>query len=228
MAMIKKSLSYLVTIGFFVAIVMSVHIKQKTIMKKNARPIVSFHSQWQDMGKPVYVRKMSPLVINNAIKMTISCLDNQMFFAYVSKDLFEKIQENSLVFFDVGDQQITGKIKSLNTILDSNTGLYKVEGLLMGNFKIESANYIADIYEKQEQTVLSLPQEAIEGSDEKHFVWVVHNNQCIKRVVAVQEQKGENIIISSGLDKGDFVVIKGGKQLKDNDKVHILNVEEIQ
>jgi hypothetical protein len=226
MAMIKKCFKLILALIIFSSLIFAIRLKQKSIDSKNAKPIISFFSQWKEKGKPVYVHKVNSLDLNHKIKMTISCKDNRMFYAYVSKELLDKLTEDNLVFFDIENIQAQGKIESLKSSLDRYTGLYRVEGLLSSDFDLTKSRYIADVYAGKDQNVIIVPQASLETLKGQEYVWVINDNKCFKKNVTVKDQKGEVVLIQDGINAGDLVVVKGGKELKENDKVYVINSGE--
>jgi membrane fusion protein, multidrug efflux system len=61
---------------------------------------------------------------------------------------------------------------------------------------------------------IMIPQRAVQQGAKGHFVWVVNkDNQAEPRPVVVGEWKGEDWLISEGLDSGEKVVVDGGIRL---------------
>ncbi len=226
--MIKKGIKLIAALIFLGLIVVAVRSKQEVITKKNNRPIVSFYSQFKKDGKPVHVQKINAASLDTKIKTTISCTDNQKFYGFVSKNIFDRIKEESLVSFNSDNFSITGSIKNLNHTLDRNTGLYRIEGEISGDYQVPQTSYIAEIITEQKENVITLPLEAVEIDENSSFVWVVKNGFCFKKQVIVQDQKGDSFVIKEGLSDGEMVVVKGMKELKEEDKVLVINLGEKQ
>ena len=67
-----------------------------------------------------------------------------------------------------------------------------------------------------------IPQRAVQQSSKGHFVWVVNkDNQATVRPVVVGEWKGDDWLISEGLENGDKVVVDGGIRLTEGAVVKV-------
>jgi membrane fusion protein (multidrug efflux system) len=65
-----------------------------------------------------------------------------------------------------------------------------------------------------------IPQRAVQQSAKSHFVWVINkDNQAELRPVVVGDWRGDDWIITEGLDTGDQVVVDGGIRLTPGAKV---------
>lgn len=224
--MIKKGMKLFVSLICLALIVYFVRTKQDTIRVKNNKPIVSFYSQYQKDGKPVDVLKIKAVTFDDKIKTTISCLDGNKFYGFVSKKAFEKISKENLVSFKKGNILINGTIKNLYSSIDKDRGLYKIEGEICSDDNISGTNYIAEIITGQKNDIITLPIEAVEIIDNKPFVWVAKDGKAYIREVKLGHQKSDSYIIAEGLSNDDVVIVKGIKELKNNDKIYIVNLGE--
>jgi RND family efflux transporter MFP subunit len=64
-----------------------------------------------------------------------------------------------------------------------------------------------------------VPAAAVIGRDGRDVVWVVNNGRVERRAVAVAAVRGEDMLLSSGLESGESVVIEGPADLADGDSV---------
>ena len=58
-----------------------------------------------------------------------------------------------------------------------------------------------------------VPKEAVQSGSDGSFVWVVSDDMASKRAVQVGANSGERIEITSGVNAGDKVVVRGGERL---------------
>ena len=221
----KKIIKGIFLISFFFLLAYSVQYKKKKIDKKIKKTVLSFFSEWKKQGKPVFVKKMQPLNFEHKIKMTVSCFDKNLFYAYVSKDLFEKLKENHPVFLHYNEREIKGTIQKLNDCLHPEKGLYKVEGVFSSDF-ISDSSCIVDIPFFPDKKVFYLPQEVVHEKENQYYVWLLKNDRCFEKKIAVEEEKRGFLIVDRGIDENDFIVVRGNACLRNGDLVKVLNREQ--
>ncbi|MBM4254747.1 MAG: efflux RND transporter periplasmic adaptor subunit [Deltaproteobacteria bacterium] len=66
-----------------------------------------------------------------------------------------------------------------------------------------------------------IPKNAIRGSGEQTFVWLVRNQQIVKVSVRVGEAFGDTLQIQNGLDGGEALVLSGPGDLRDGMPVKV-------
>ena len=67
-----------------------------------------------------------------------------------------------------------------------------------------------------------VPKAAVQSGSEGSFVWVVSDDVASKRAVQVGANSGERIEITSGVNAGDKVVVRGAERLSgDSTKVRV-------
>jgi RND family efflux transporter MFP subunit len=67
-----------------------------------------------------------------------------------------------------------------------------------------------------------VPKAAVQSGSEGRFVWIVSDDVASKRAVQVGANSGERIEITSGVNAGDKVVVRGGERLRgDSTKVRV-------
>jgi multidrug efflux system membrane fusion protein len=115
--------------------------------------------------------------------------------------------EGRLVFIDNAVNPDTGTI-----LLKAQVGNEK-EQLWPGQF------LAARIVLRVEKEAMVLPEGAIQPGQEGHFVFVVDNGRARVRDVAVDRQVGESVVITSGLEGNEQVVIDVPPTLANNSPV---------
>ena len=73
--------------------------------------------------------------------------------------------------------------------------------------------------ELEKKKYLTIPQEAVLGQSPDYFVFRLDQNIARKQAVKVSARRGERAAISSGLEAGQEVVVKGAGFLRDGDRV---------
>lgn len=102
-----------------------------------------------------------------------------------------------------------------------NRSLYDVKPGFTCKIKLAS-----DVVPFLEEKLVNIPLSAIFGESEnqKTYVWVVKDNKVSKREVTVYSPTGEaNVLISTGIQPGETIVIAGVHQLVDGQTVKVIN-----
>ncbi|MBQ7617704.1 MAG: efflux transporter periplasmic adaptor subunit, partial [Desulfovibrio sp.] len=85
----------------------------------------------------------------------------------------------------------------------------------------------AIVEEGVEEKALLLPQIAVQRSARgQASVMVVANGRAMRRLVRTAERVGKRIVVAEGLKPGDLVIVKGLRQLKEDDQVSYYLVSE--
>ncbi|MBK6538864.1 MAG: hypothetical protein IPG09_14200 [Ignavibacteria bacterium] len=71
--------------------------------------------------------------------------------------------------------------------------------------------------------VIVLAQDQIIDFGSEKYVFILENDIAKKKVVSIGGRNNNNTMISSGLNKGDKLIIEGFQSLADGDKVQIIN-----
>ena len=162
------------------------------IASENARFVYNASRVSADTGTPVMAIKMSNT--SGTLYEPLAVKNNR---AYVSASRASRLHAGQ----KVGD----GKIVSVSSNIDYNTGMYVVrtsgvaDGLQMAEFS--ATGYFVPLYAITDGTV-----------------YVVENGVAVARSVKIARQDSENAYIKSGLKNGDVVILSS---VRAGDKVQI-------
>ena len=162
------------------------------IASENARFVYNASRVSADTGTPVMAIKMSNT--SGTLYEPLAVKNNR---AYVSASRASRLHAGQ----KVGD----GKIVSVSSNIDYNTGMYVVrtsgvaDGLQMAEFS--ATGYFVPLYAITDGTV-----------------YVVENGIAVARSVKIARQDSENAYIKSGLKNGDVVILSS---VRAGDKVQI-------
>ena len=86
------------------------------------------------------------------------------------------------------------------------------------------------VEEKKSQSQLTVPASALFtiGEENKSYVWLINvdTKQVHRQQISIGEIKPTGVSVLSGLKQGDWVVIAGIHNLKEGEKIVILNQED--
>ena len=147
------------------------------------------------------------------------------------------VSENEVSSFSVGQPAIVsfenesvapveGKVKSKSVVADPLTRSFTIKiDIPSGKEKI-LPGMIANVRFSGTDTVskgdrgIVLPSgTALLNHDNRWFVWVIKNNLAERRFVEVDELVAEGILVKSGLETGDSVIIQGMQKVGTGSKV---------
>ena len=121
-------------------------------------------------------------------------------------------------------ETFNGKVAIINPSADALTRTFTVKVRLdnsenkllpgmISNIKIETGNAI---------NVITIPSESIvRDANDILYVFVVKNNKAIKKRVSLGNFKGNEVIVTNGLELNDKVIIAGHRKLKDGQTVSL-------
>lgn len=122
------------------------------------------------------------------------------------------------------DQKVTGTVSYVSPIADIQTKNYPIEITLQNEDSAIKPGMIVELYLQataQGEDVL-IPVDALVKQDEEVFIFVVNGDKAEKRQVTIKEEGSEEVSVVKGLNEGETVVVKGQMNLKDGDKIRIV------
>ena len=131
-----------------------------------------------------------------------------------------------IISFDVyPDDEFTGTVNYVSPTLSAVNRTFEIE-LVMNNrdgkLKPEMSANI-QVTKSNVDDVIVLAQDQIIDFGSEKYVFILENDIAKKKVVSIGGRNNNNTIISSGLNKGDKLIIEGFQSLADGDKVQIIN-----
>ena len=191
-AMATKKFKKIAFISLVTVLLGWVIFRFAVIASENARFVYNASRVSADTGTPVMAIKMSNT--SGTLYEPLAVKNNR---AYVSASRASRLHAGQ----KVGD----GKIVSVSSNIDYNTGMYVVrtsgvaDGLQMAEFS--ATGYFVPLYAITDGTV-----------------YVVENGVAVARSVKIARQDSENAYIKSGLKNGDVVILSS---VRAGDKVQI-------
>ena len=117
------------------------------------------------------------------------------------------------------NQELTGKIAIINPMADAATKSYSVKIQLVNSQGKILPGMIAEtkISTGQSVAAITVPTKAvIRDADDVTYVYVASvDNKVVRKRITASGLKGDDVVISDGLQSGDRVVITGQTKLKD-------------
>ena len=220
----KRILIYFICVLLFIVFVIT---KQQQVCFRRNKPIISTSSQWQQNGKPVFVKRVLLKDVPLFEKLTLRPVGNGIFEGYVPKATQEKLAIGQDIYVESGSNSIVGFISEISNDISLDTGMFYVKAV----FKkpVDVSNWIV-VYVHIDTlfNAICMPNAIIGHEDGQYILWVVVDGYARKRTVVIKRHDGYGAVIAEGLEEGDFVITRGFTQLFNNDKVNILNSRDIK
>ena len=215
----KRILIYFICLLLFVALII---VKQKQVRSSRNRPIISTFSEWQQNGKPVFVKRVLLKNVSLFEKLTLRPVGNEVFEGYVSKATQEKLAIGQDIYAESDSNNIIGSISEISKNISLDTGMFYVKAVFKKS--VDVSNWlVVYVHINTLFNVICVPNTIIVQEDNQHVLWIVTDGYARKRTVAIKRHDGYGAVIAEGLEAGDYVVTRGFTQLSDNDKVNILD-----
>jgi RND family efflux transporter MFP subunit len=137
------------------------------------------------------------------------------------KDIINiRMDDSATVSFDAyPDRKFKCHVSEIGTIADPYTGTYEVELHLDEQPETLATGFItrAEIYPaKSLQKMIIIPLEAmIDGEGLTGTVYVIRDGSPVKQSVQIHSIRDDGIIIYSGLQAGDEIIVEGGEYIRE-------------
>lgn len=140
------------------------------------------------------------------------------------KDIIHlKLGDAAEVQFDAyPDQVFKGTVQELASMADPYTNTYEVEIAVDAEGERLLSGFIGtvEIQTTRADSLFVLPVDALISADGREgMVFVVEKGRVTRKAVRIHEIKGADLLLESGLEAGQSVVIKGAGYLEDRDSV---------
>jgi len=153
----------------------------------------------------------------NRIYVQINVPENIINDLYVGKEVEAKVESAS-------SELIKGQIDSISPSADARTQLYQVKIYIDSlDNKVKPGMFAqAKLRIDEREDVLVVNSEAVVEKDEKTIVYIVVDDKAVEKPVTIGLDAGSKAEISSGLNKGDKVIIKGQSYVEDGAEVKVV------
>ena len=134
----------------------------------------------------------------------------------------------SVSFDALGDETFEGVIGYVGAVVDSESRTFPIELDLLNPGGLIKPGMIAEISVVQEQIedALVVPQQALVAMENGHVVFVVEGDgddaRATARPVSVSISQGNDLVLDSGLNEGDRLVVVGQQGLTNGDRVRVV------
>ena len=121
-----------------------------------------------------------------------------------------------------------GKVVKMSGVIDASTGAVSLIAHFANPEKLLKSGGAGSIIVPNDQnSAIVIPQEACSQVQDKIFVYVVNKDNKVKytEIKVNPQDDGKNYIVTSGLNVGDRIVVKGITKLTDGQQIKPITVE---
>lgn len=137
----------------------------------------------------------------------------------------EKGSQVKITFDVYPGEEFNGTVSYVSPTLSPVNRTFEIEVILNnkdGRLKPEMSANI-EIERSNSDNAIVLPQDYIVDFGNEKFVFILENDIAKKRVVSLGGRNNNDVLISSGLNQGDKLIIEGFQSITDGDKVQVIN-----
>jgi len=151
----------------------------------------------------------------------------------VTEQVINRLQKGDPVSVEIpsaGSTPYIGKIHFISPSADDTTMAYTV-GIKIdnpdGHIK-PGMTASAGIRTQKRDNALIIPLSSVLTGDGESYVFTMKNGKAVKRVITTGLTDDEHVEVTSGLNPGDILIIKGHQYLRDQDTIRIIKGEADQ
>ena len=163
-------------------------------------------------------------VKNEAALFTISQISKMRSKIWVSEKELSQFKKGMKAITEFAGEKFVGRVVEISMAIDPMKQAFFVEVEFDNPRGILKSGVTTEIkiltYENPEAIII--PRNLINKDENGIYVFVVKNNQAEKRYITNGKESGLYYEVSSGLNEGDMLVVKGSAQLDNGTNVKII------
>lgn len=136
------------------------------------------------------------------------------------------MQDSARIYFDAyNDEVFPGKVSEVGIASDPYTGTCEVEIQLLRKPKKLVSGFIArvNIYPDEQKESIFIPYKSmLEGSGLTGYVYVIEDGSPVRRKIKIESFTDQGIIVESGLQTGEEIVVEGTQYLREDSPIEII------
>lgn len=140
----------------------------------------------------------------NHMEVTFSVSEAVLPFLYLGQEL------------DISSQgkEVKGSISEISSVASTQTGLFTVIGVITGEDVLTGTSAQVEYTDFLVKDALVVPFEAVHFVGEQCYIFVVEQNEAVKKEIEVAQFTADKIIVTEGLSSSDVVISSWSTQLR--------------
>ncbi|MDD5259699.1 MAG: hypothetical protein PHD29_07010 [bacterium] len=221
--MSKFSLRAQMYVLIILVFVLAVFWKQNVIKGHRTEQIVSMLEEWDRLGKPVQVHRITEKTVKEYTKVSIRLAAPESGHGFVVRDVRNKLAAGQEAYAETPQGQVRGGVASVADNLDISTGMFPVRITFNGTVGKSGQSLLSYVCTTTYEKAISVPNEIVDIVGDKYYVWKIKDDMAVKTQIFVKNRNGYGSIVSSGLKPDDIVIYQGQALIKPGDRVRIMD-----
>jgi len=147
-----------------------------------------------------------------------------------SEQEITKIRKGQRVYVHLDvypEKTFLGKVFAVNQAANALTRTFEIQVVVPNTRRFLKAGMFArvDIILQDKRGVIVIPTDALLGTEDNRYVYVVENDSAVMRPVSLGIVQNDRVEILTGLNKGDKLVVVGQQMLQRWSKVNLVGGE---
>ena len=124
----------------------------------------------------------------------------------------------------INNASFKGEVYAINPSIDKETRTFKVIGIIKenNNYSLKPGMMSNIKLQLKSREIFVVPEGAIIPEDEKSFLYILKENNILKKQVSTGKRKDGSIEIIKGLDQNDLVVYEGTNKIRNGSEVVVI------
>ncbi|MGI6123161.1 MAG: efflux RND transporter periplasmic adaptor subunit [Acetivibrionales bacterium] len=167
------------------------------------------------------------MISNVSVPYIIVDTDTVQISISVTEQIINKIGKGDNIIISIpsaGQKNFVGKVNTISPAIDQKSFTYNVLIDLPNKDNLIKPGMTAkaSILTEKRENVILVPLDSVISKDNEKYVFVVENDQAVKKTVITGLTSNNQIEIRKGLECGELIVINGQHLLSDNISVEIV------
>ncbi len=197
-------------------------VKQEQVRQSRQKEVVSPITEWERLGKPVDVVTAVKKDFYELTKVTAVRDRGGLYHGYVTQQDQRKVKVGQKIYFSTQQATVIGDVMSVSKERDLDKGLFEVKVALSSNDNQFSHREIVFIHTGTIENVLQLPLAVFDlTADGQFYVNTFKDNVCVQQDVVMGAVNSEFVVVASGVEEGDQVIVNGKTLIYPGDRLYI-------
>lgn len=152
-------------------------------------------------------------------------IDGQLAWqAKVPVTSLDKIKQGTVVKLPMANgHTVLGKVYQIASTVQAQSREALVLAKMANSPELHAGMLVRGVFELGKSQALTIPAVTVMRDDGIAYTWVVTNHQVKRKNIVLGRRLGDRVVVLSGLNQSDRIVLRGGGFLSDGDVVKIVN-----
>jgi len=165
---------------------------------------------------------------NSSPSLVIMDMENVKIVVNVTENIINKIYSDKevTVKIDAANLITDAKIESVSDSVNPQTGLYEVKIRVPNESNIKSGMFASVIIPTDiRENVLAVPSQSVLQKGDSTIIYTAEGDIAVENIVETGLDIGDRLQITSGISKGDKVIVKGQDYISEGTNIKVVRGE---